>query len=399
MHQLNPSEQDVIANVLPMPRLVLQRGKGSWVWDEAGKRYLDFTSGIAVMALGHAHPALTSVLADQFGTLAHCSNLFTTRPQLELAERLVQSSFATRVWFSNSGTEAIEAALKFARAYSGRTDRKDKTGYIAFAQGFHGRTMGALSVTHEPNYREPFMPLIDGVQFAQFNDLASVERLMHDGIAAVIVEPVQGEGGVTPATTEFLQGLRRLCDAHDALLIFDEIQCGIGRLGTLFAYERMGVVPDMITLAKPLAGGLPLGAILINDKVNAALKPGYHGSTFAGGPAVSAVACQLLDIVNQPSFLAHVTSMGTRLRAGMDGMVAGNHPVFSGARGMGLMQGLVVRDVDKTPPAQILIKAREAGLLVTRAGKDTIRLLPPLNCTADHVDQALAILAGLTFTD
>jgi len=384
-------EASLLAGVLYHPRLILARGAGSWVWDEKGRRYLDFTAGLGVAALGHGRADLADALRDQFATLGHCSNLYGNLPAIELARRLTESSFAHRVWFSNSGTEANEAAIKFARLWGAHAGGGRKKALVAFRGGFHGRTLGALAVTHHPEYRRPFAPLVAGVRFATFNDLGSAEQVIDDRVCAVMVEPVQGEGGVHPAGIRFLQGLRALCDRHKALLIFDEVQCGLGRLGTLYAYQSFGVKPDMITLAKPLAAGLPLGAVLISRDVADLLKPGQHGSTFSGGPAVCAVANRVFDMVCRPEFLEMVETLGRRLRSELDAL-AGSSPIFLKARGTGLMQGLVMADAKRHPPGDLVRLAREKGLLVTRAGDDAVRFLPPLNCTEEEIAQATGLL-------
>jgi len=385
-------ESRTLAGVIHHPRLVLARGAGSWVWDEDGNRYLDFTAGLAVAALGHGRTDLADILRAQYVTLEACSNLYGNLPALELAERLVRNSFASHVWFANSGTEANEAALKFARIVGRAGGKSGKTQIVAFRGGFHGRTLGALAMTHEPHYRTPFAPLIPGVRFATFNDLESARRVVNARTSAVFVEPIQGEGGVVPADPEFLRGLRRLCDEHEAMLVFDEVQCGLGRLGTLFAYEDYGVVPDMLTLAKPLGGGLPLGATLISDRVAAALRPGQHGSTFSGGPCACAVGVKVFDTIAAPEFLEAVRVQAVRLRAGLD-LLASSSPFTLRARGRGLMQALVLKPAHRALGLEVLKEARARGLLVTRAGRDAVRLLPPLNCTNDEVDFALGVLA------
>ena len=386
-------EVDVLAGLFPYPRLLLSHGAGSWVVDHEGKRYLDFTAGLGVMALGHGRQDLTRILAEQFGQLSHCSNLFANTPALDLAARLKKASFASKVFFANSGAEVNEAALKFARLLSD-AERPHKKTFIAFERSFHGRTMGALSVTHEPAYREPFAPLIPHVEFAPFNDLAAVRQLMDHNVCGVIVEPIQGEGGVHPAQPAFLAGLRELCDTYDAALIFDEVQCGMGRTGTMFAYQHYGVVPDIMTLAKPLAAGLPLGAVLVNDKIAQLLRPGMHGTTFGGGPAVCAVAVAVFDIIARSGFLQEVHERGAYLAAGL-AQVVEESPIFSGTRGVGLMQAAVVRDPAATGLAGLLEKAKRRGLLVTRAGKDAVRLLPPLTCSNEEIDIAMETLAAV----
>jgi predicted acetylornithine/succinylornithine family transaminase len=387
------NEADLLAGVIHHPRLVLARGAGAYVWDVEGRRYLDFTAGLAVAALGHGRADLAEVLREQFATLGHCSNLYGNVPALELARRLVDSSFAARIWYANSGTEANEAALKFARLHARSVGGAPKREVIAFEGGFHGRTYGALSATYHPAYRRPFAPLVPGCRFARFNDLASVERLMSDRVSAVIVEPVQGEGGVVPATSEFLAGLRSLCDRHRAVLVFDEVQCGLGRIGTLYAYQAYGVVPDILTLAKPIAAGLPLGAVLVGPPVAAVLAPGQHGSTFSGGPAACAVAVRVFDTISQLDFLAHVERRAAQLHAGLERLVRGSK-LLRGARGRGLMQALVAAPGARRRVPEIIREARERGLLVTRAGDDAVRLLPPLTCTEIEVDEALSLLGA-----
>jgi predicted acetylornithine/succinylornithine family transaminase len=384
-------EARMLAGVIHHPRLVLTRGAGSWVWDEDGNRYLDFTAGLAVAALGHGRADLAAALRDQYAQLEACSNLYGNVPALELAERLVRHSFAARVWFANSGTEANEAALKFARLAARAGGSERKTQVVAFRGGFHGRTLGALALTHEPHYRVPFAPLVPGVRFAAFNDLESARRAIDARTCAVFVEPVQGEGGVVPADPDFLRGLRRLCDEHQALLVFDEVQCGLGRMGTLFAYEGYGVVPDLLTLAKPLGGGLPLGATLISESVARVLRPGQHGSTFSGGPCACAVGVRVFDAIATPAFLEGVRLQAVRLRAGLDRLAAAS-PLVAKARGRGLMQALVLKPAHRLLGAEIVTQARHRGLLVTRAGRDAVRLLPPLNCTSEEIDFALGVL-------
>ncbi len=386
-------EAQLLAPIFAYPRLVLVRGEGSYVWDEGGKRYLDYTAGLGVVALGHGRRDLAEVLAQQFATLGHCSNLFGNLPSLAVAQRLKELSFASRIWFANSGTEANEAALKFARLF-GRAASPERTGFVAFKHGFHGRTMGALATTHHAAYRKPFAPLAPGVRFAEFNDLASVEAVLDERVCAVIVEPVQGEGGVLPAAPEFLRGLRALCEARGALLIFDEVQCGLGRTGEVFAYQHYGVVPDMVTLAKPLANGLPLGAVLLAERVVPHLAPGHHGSTFAGGPAVCAVAERVLAAVSSPELLGAVRVRGAELAAGLS-RLASESPLFSQARGLGLMQALIVKHSKAVSPAAIVAAAKERGLLVTRAGEDAVRLLPPLTTTSAEIAEALAVLSDV----
>ena len=366
--------------------VVLARGEGVHLYDSDGRRYLDFMSGIAVAALGHADPAVTAAVAEQAATLTHVSNLFYTAPQVGLARGLVTYSFADRVFLTNSGAEAIEGALKFARKWA-RERGVGKHEIVAFGGSFHGRTMGALSITYKAAYRDPFAPLLPGVCFAPFNDLDAARAMISDDTCAVVVEPVQGEGGIHAATPEFLRGLRALCDRHGALLIFDEIQCGLGRTGRLWAHEAHGtpVVPDIMTLAKPLANGLPIGAILLTEEVAAAVGYGEHGSTFAGGPVVCRAAEVVFDRVSDPAFLAAVAENGQRLR---QALLALNSPRVVEVRGVGLLVGVEL-DV---PAAPIIAAAREKGLLIINAGENVLRIAPPLIVSGEHVDAAVAIL-------
>jgi predicted acetylornithine/succinylornithine family transaminase len=367
--------------------IVLERGEGVYLWDTDGKRFLDFMSGIAVAALGHSDPEVTAAVAQQAATLTHVSNLFHTIPHVGLARRLVENSFADRVFFCNSGAEANEGALKFARKWARAKAGEGKHEIVAFSGSFHGRTMGAISVTDKASYREPFNPLIPGVCFAPFNDLAAARTLISPATCAVIVEPVQGEGGIHAATPEFLRGLRELCDRHAALLIFDEIQCGLGRTGRLWAHEAYGVTPDIMTLAKPLANGLPIGAILLTDEVAAAIGPGDHGSTFAAGPVVCRAAEVVFDRVSQPEFLAAVAENGAYLRRRLREL---DNAHILEVRGEGLLVGVEL-DV---PAAPVMAAAREKGLLIINAGDNVLRIAPPLIVTRDHIDEAVSVLVA-----
>ncbi len=365
--------------------IVLERGEGVYLYDSDGRRYLDFMSGIAVTALGHSDPDVAAAVADQARTLIHVSNLYYTVPQVELAKRLVTHSFADRVFFTNSGAEAIEGALKFARKRARMNGAEAKHEIVAFSRSFHGRTLGALSITYKSAYREPFAPLIPGACFAPFNDLAAARAVIGPATGAVVVEPVQGEGGVHAAAPEFLRGLRALCDEFGATLIFDEIQCGLGRTGTLWAYEASGVTPDIMTLAKPLANGLPIGAILMTEDVAAAVGYGEHGSTFAGGPLVCRAANVVFDRIARPEFLAAVAANGAYLRQQLSEL---DSPHVREVRGVGL---LVAIDLD-LPAAGVIAAARARGLLVINAGETTLRIAPPLIVTPVHIDEAVAVL-------
>ena len=364
--------------------IVLERGEGVYLYDTEGRRYLDFMSGIAVTALGHSDPGVAAAIAGQAATLTHVSNLYYTVPQVELARKLVSNSFADRVFFTNSGAEAVEGALKFARKWA-RTQGEDKVEILAFYGSFHGRTMGALSVTYKSAYREPFGPLLPGVRFAPFNDLAAAREQIGPATCAVIVEPTQGEGGVHIGTPEFLRGLRDLCREHRAVLIFDEIQCGLGRTGHLWAYEACAVTPDILTLAKPLANGLPIGAILMTESVASAIAFGEHGSTFAGGPVVCRAGSVVFDRISQPEFLTAVSANGEYLCRRLKDL---KNPHVLDVRGAGLLVGI---DLD-IPAAEVIARARSTGLLVINAGEMTLRLAPPLVIAREQIDVAVANL-------
>ena len=369
------------------PELLFTHGQGSYLFDSAGKSYLDFAAGIAVNALGHSDPDWVQAVAEQAAQLTHVSNLFHSSPHLQLAQTLVQNSFADRVFFCNSGTEANEGAIKFARKVAYQQGQTNKNVIVSFTNGFHGRTIGALAVTPREKYQAPFRPLMGGVRLAEFNNVESAENAISADVCAVIVEPIQGEGGVCPANPAFLQRLRQLCDEQNALLIFDEIQCGLGRTGHLWAYEQDGVLPDMMTLAKPLANGLPIGAVLVTERVSSAIEPGDHGSTFAGGALVCRAAQVTFDKINRPEFLTHVRAMGEALREALEEVLPPDQVVA--IRGRGLMVGVELnREV-----APITGKALEKGLIVINAGTHVLRFVPPLIVNSADIEQAVAILA------
>ncbi len=358
-------------------------GEGCELIAADGARYLDFVAGIAVNALGYDHPVIRDAVTRALETgLIHVSNLYRTEPGERLAAELVARSFADRVFFCNSGAEANEAAFKFARKWSG------KPGIVAFTGSFHGRLFASLAATDRPDYRAPFEPLVPGVQVLPLGDRATAQRMMTETpIGAVIVEPVQGEGGVRLVPADWLAFLRQLCDAHGAALIFDEVQCGLGRTGTLFAYEQSGVSPDMLTLAKPLAGGLPMGAVLLTDRVASALKPGDHATTFGGGPLVATVALAVLQTLAARAFLAAVRARGARLGAALRAL-ADRTPKVKEARGVGLMWGIELTE----PAAPFVTAAREQRLLITTAGPTVLRLVPPLVVSDAQVDRAVTVL-------
>jgi acetylornithine/N-succinyldiaminopimelate aminotransferase len=372
-------EKQHILQTYKRPNFTLSHGEGVWLYDTNGRKYLDAGSGIAVNALGHGRREVIEAIHEAAAGLLHVSNLYHTIPQVLLAKNLCEASFADKVFFSNSGTEANEGALKFARKMA--NGHADKTGLVAFTGSFHGRTMGALSLTATEKYRVPFEPLVGKTSFATFNDLESARSVINDKTCGVIVEPVQGEGGVTPATPEFLTGLRELCNQHEAMLIFDEVQCGMGRTGTLWAHQGYDVTPDIMTIAKPLGGGLPIGAILVNEAVAKVIQPGDHGSTFAGGPLVCAVARVVLNQINQPAFLNEVQAKGLYFGEKLNTVVA-KSPLITGARGKGLMRGLV----STIPAGEIVVEAYKHGLITLVAGEKIIRLLPPLIITKEEID-------------
>jgi len=358
-------------------------GEGSELIADDGTRYLDCVAGIAVNALGYNHPAFRgAVIGALEKGLVHVSNLYRTEPGERLAEELVARSFADRVFFCNSGAEANEAAFKFARKWSRKTE------IVAFTGAFHGRLFASLAATDRPDYRAPFEPLVPGVHIVPLEDWAAADRIISaNRTAAVIVEPVQGEGGVRPVDLEWLAFLRELCDARGAALVFDEVQCGLGRTGTLFAYEQTGVVPDLVTLAKPLGGGLPMGAVLLTEAVAAALKPGDHATTFGGGALVATVALDVLRTIAEPGFLAAVREKGEALGAALARLRAASPKVVA-VRGRGLMWGIELVE----PAAPYVTAARDRGLLVCTAGAQVIRLVPPLVVTREELERAVAIL-------
>lgn len=372
--------------VYPVPSVVFGRGQGVFLFDLKGRRYLDFSAGIAVNALGHADPGWVQTVSDQAGRLAHVSNLFGTEAQVRLAEDLTAHSFADHVFFSNSGSEANEAALKFARRWAGTRFGPYKTKVVAFKGGFHGRTMGALSLTAKAKYRQPFEPLVPAVAFSPFNDPEAAEGVIDDSTCAVFAEPVQGEGGIRPATAEFLLALRRLCDRHQALLVFDEVQCGLGRTGDLWAHLASGVSPDIMTLAKPLAGGLPIGATLATHDVATTLHVGDHGSTFGGGPLAAEAARYVFSRLSEPEFLKTVRKNGDHLAEQLRQIKSKR---IVEVRGRGLLMGI---EFDR-PVAGLVSRALQNGLVVINAGERVLRICPPLVIKEKEIEEGMAILA------
>lgn len=362
-------------------------GEGVELIDSEGKRYLDFTSGIAVNALGYGDAGLQQAMKAAAEGLIHVSNLFRTAPGEQLADKLVQLSFADRVFFCNSGAEANEGAFKIARRWARGIGGPAKHEIIAFRGSFHGRLFGTLAATDRPNYRMPFRPLAGGISIIE-RDIEDLDLALNaETVAAVILEPIQGEGGMRVLDTEFVRRVRELTKARQIALIFDEIQCGLGRTGRVFAYEEIGVTPDIMTLAKPIAGGLPMGAILASEVVASAMQPGDHGTTFGGGPFVASVALHVVDRLSDPRMLAHVREVGAHARAGLEAMMERSDRIRA-VRGRGLMLGIDVTE----PAAEVIARAREAGLLLVSAGDHTIRLLPPLVITAADITRGLKIL-------
>jgi predicted acetylornithine/succinylornithine family transaminase len=361
------------------------RGAGCELFDSDGKAYLDFTSGIAVMALGHGDPGVARAVHEAMESgLIHISNLFRSEPGEKLAERLVELSFADRVFFCNSGAEANEGAFKVVRKWARQFGGPAKHEILALRGSFHGRLFATLAATDRPQYRAPFRPLAGGVSIVE-RDLDEL-RVVLDGerVAALIVEPIQGEGGMRVLDASFLQAIREITQEREIALILDEIQCGLGRTGTLFAYEQAGITPDILTLAKPLAGGFPMGAVLVTNELAATIQPGDHGTTFGGGPFIAHVARHVVDRLADPKMLSHVRSMGKLLGSALEEMVDQN-PRVRAARGMGLMWGL-----DVTPPsADVIAQARERGLLLVGAGEHTVRFLPPLVVSPEEISRAM----------
>lgn len=385
--QMNHAEESILHTYNRFP-VMFDHGEGCCLYDTEGKKYLDFAAGIAVNALGYHYPEYDDALKSQIDKLTHISNLYYNEPMSEAGEKLIKASGLSKAFFTNSGTEAIEGALKAARKYSYTKYGKEAGRFeiIAMNHSFHGRSMGALSVTGTEHYREPFEPLIGGVKFADFNDLESVKAQITDKTCAVITEVVQGEGGIYPAQKEFLEGLRALCDEKDIILIFDEIQCGMGRTGYYFAWQSYGVQPDVMTCAKALGCGVPVGAFVLGEKAAAAsLVPGDHGTTYGGNPFVCAAVSKVFDIFEQDNILAHVQELTPYLEEKLDALVD-KYPIVAARRGKGFMQGLVI---EGTTVGSIVTKALANGLLVISAGSDVLRLVPPLVITKEHIDEMI----------
>ena len=364
--------------------VVFDHGEGVYLYDLEGKKYLDFGAGIAVFSLGYGNQGYNEALKNQIDKLLHTSNLYYNVPMTEAAEKLLEASGLSKVFFTNSGTEAIEGAIKAARKYAWMKDKSTDHEIIAMKHSFHGRSMGALSVTGNSHYQEPFKPLIGGIKFADFNDLESVKAQITEKTCAIILETVQGEGGIYPAEKSFLEGIRKLCDERDILLILDEIQCGMGRTGTMFAYEAYGVKPDIMTSAKALGCGVPVGAFVLNEKVaENSLAPGDHGTTYGGNPFACAAVSKVFDLFEEQHILEHVQKVTPYLEEKLDSLVE-KYDFLTQRRGKGLMQGLVVAG---KPVGEIVGKALENGLVVISAGSDVLRFVPPLIITKEQIDE------------
>ena len=365
-------------------QIVLNKGEGVYLYDTEGKQYLDFAAGIAVCSLGYGHPKYKEALKQQIDKLTHTSNLFYNPVVAEAAQSLKKATQMDRVFFTNSGTEAIEGALKAARKYA-YTKGNGKYEFIAMNHSFHGRSMGAVSVTGTEHYRTPFEPLIGGVKFAEYNNLDSVKALVTDKTCAIILETLQGEGGIYPAKQEFLEGVRNICDEQDVLLIFDEIQCGMGRTGSMFAWQDYGVKPDIMTMAKAIGNGVPVGAFAMTERVaEKSLAPGDHGTTYGGNPFVCAAVKEVLQIFEEEKIVQHVRQISTYLEGKLEQLVA-DCPAVTARRGKGLMQGLVL----EKPVGEVIKNAMEEGLIVISAGGNVLRLVPPLVITEAHVDEMI----------
>ncbi len=371
--------------------LVLEKGEGVYLYDMEGKQYLDFAAGIAVQALGYHYPGYDEALKSQVDKLMHTSNLFYNIPAMEAAGKITKASGMSKVFFTNSGTEAIEGALKAARKYAWLKDKREDHEIIAMNHSFHGRSMGALSVTGNEAYQAPFRPLVGGIRFADFNDLESVKAQITDRTCGIILETVQGEGGVYPATEEFLKGVKALCEEHDILLILDEIQCGMGRTGYMFAWQEYGVKPNVMTCAKALGCGVPVGAFVLDEKTaKASLAPGDHGTTYGGNPFACAAVSKVFDIFEEDHIVEHVREMGAYLTQKLDEL-ADKYDFIEARRGKGLIQGLAVKG---RPVGEIVVKSQEIGLLVITAGNNVLRLVPPLIIEKKHVDEMIEKLTG-----
>ena len=381
--------EEAILHTYNRYQIVLDRGEGVHLYDVNGKEYLDFAAGIAVQSLGYNNKEYTQALKDQIDKLTHISNLYYSVPMAEAAEKVKKASRLEKVFFTNSGTEAIEGALKVARKYSYAKYGEDRYEIVAMNHSFHGRSLGALSVTGNEKYRKPFEPLIGGVRFADYNDLESVKSQVNEKTCAIILETVQGEGGIYPATEEFLKGVKALCEEKDLILILDEIQCGMGRTGYMFAWQEYGVEPDVMTCAKALGCGVPVGAFVLGKKVaDASLAPGDHGTTYGGNPFVCAAVSKVFDLYEREQIVDHVKKVGGYLEKKLNALVE-KYDFLKERRGKGLIQGL---EVEGRPIGDIVNRGLEEGLIIITAGSNVLRFVPPLVVTEADVDEMIAKL-------
>ena len=382
---MNQSEQYVL-HTYNRFQIVLEKGRGAYLYDTDGKEYLDFAAGIAVYALGYGNEKLNEALKDQIDQLVHTSNLYYNVPMAEASRKLVEATGLSKAFFTNSGTEAIEGAIKAARKYAYLKDGTTDHEIIAMKHSFHGRSLGALSVTGNEAYQAPFKPLIGGVKFAEYNNLDSVKEQVTDKTCAIILETMQGEGGIYPADAAFLQGIRALCDEKDIVLILDEIQCGMGRTGYLFAYQEYGIKPDIATVAKALGCGVPVGAFVLNEKLaENSLKPGDHGTTYGGNPFALRAVSTVFDIYEETGLVAHVKETAPYLEKKLDEIAAAHSDIFAGRRGKGFLQGLIVNADHKV--GDIILAAQKEGLLTISAEGNVLRLAPPLIVTEKEIDE------------
>ncbi len=384
-------DQVMVPNYAPADYIPV-RGEGARVWDQGGREYIDFAGGIAVNALGHAHPALVKALTEQAGKIWHVSNSLTNEPALRLAKKLIAATFAERVFFCNSGAEANEAAFKLARKYAIDVAGSEKYEIISTTNSFHGRTFFTVTVGGQPKYSDGFGPRPQGVKHIPYNDVAALKAAISDKTAAVVVEPVQGEGGVLPADKAYLEAVRALCDQHGALLVFDEVQTGVGRSGSLYAYMEYGVTPDILTSAKSLGGGFPIGAMLTTEKIAKHFGVGTHGSTYGGNPLACAVAEAVIDVVNTPEVLAGIRAKHARFVSQLNA-IAAKTGVFSEVRGMGLLIGAVLADAFKGRAKDFMTAAAKAGVMVLQAGPDVVRFAPSLVIADADIDEGMARFA------
>ncbi len=382
-----------ITALMPVyPRCAVRpvRGEGVYLYGEDGAQYLDFASGIAVNCLGHGHPALTKAIADQASTLMHVSNLYGSPQGEAFAQKLVDATFADTVFFTNSGAEAVECAIKTARRYHFANGNPERHDLITFDTAFHGRTLGTISATNQAKLRDGFDPLLPGFKYADFDDLDSALALVDEHTAGFLVEPIQGEGGIRPASRAFLHGLRDACDKHGLMLVLDEVQCGYGRTGALFVHELYGFTPDIMATAKGIGGGFPLGACLATEEAAKGMVPGTHGSTYGGNPLAMAAGEAVLSVIREPGFLEHVTEMGERLRASLEQMIPNHDHLFDSVRGTGLMQGIKL----KSDSRRFVAHARDNHqLLLVAAADNVVRVLPPLIINEAHIDEFIGKLS------